>query len=84
VALTEGSEEQLDFGKLRKAEDSALLAEGFEPGGGDLWRRDGTYFGRDAALQNVHIVYLSTYRLDNSTLPSLDNSHDCQKSQGEQ
>jgi hypothetical protein len=53
VALTEGSEEQLGFGKLRKAEDSALLAEGFDPAGGVLWRRDGTYFGREAALQNA-------------------------------
>jgi hypothetical protein len=54
VALTEGSEEQLGFDKLRKVEESALLAEGFDPAGGELWRRDGIYFGREAALQNTH------------------------------
>jgi hypothetical protein len=52
--LADGSEEQLGADKLRKREDSVLLAEGFEPAGGDLWRRDGIYFGREAALQEAH------------------------------
>jgi hypothetical protein len=52
--LADGSEEQLGTDKLRKAQDSVLLAEGFEPAGGDLWRRDGIYFGREAALQYAH------------------------------
>jgi len=54
VFLTQGSEEQLGIAKLKKAQDSVLLAEGFEPAGGDLWRRDGIYFGREAALQEAH------------------------------
>jgi len=49
--LTQGSEDQSGAAKLRKREDSVLLAEGFEPAGGDLWRRDGIYYGREAALQ---------------------------------
>ena len=52
--MADGSEEQLGTDKLRKAQDSVLLAEGFEPAGGDLWRRDGIYFGREAALQYAH------------------------------
>ena len=52
--LTQGSEDQPGVAKLRKREDSVLLAEGFEPAGGDLWRRDGIYFGREAALQYAH------------------------------
>ena len=52
--LSEGSEEQRGDVKLRKREDSVLLAEGFEPAGGDLWRRDGIYYGREAALQHAH------------------------------
>jgi hypothetical protein len=52
--LTERSEEQPGVAKLRKREDSVLLAEGFEPAGGDLWRRDGIYYGREAALQYAH------------------------------
>ena len=52
--MTQGSEEQLGLIKLRKAQDSVLLAEGFEPAGGDLWRRDGIYYGREAALQEAH------------------------------
>jgi hypothetical protein len=53
--LTEGGEEQRGVAKLRKREDSVLLAEGFEPAGGDLWRRrEGIYFGREAALQEAH------------------------------
>ena len=52
--MADGSEEQLGTDKLRKAQDSVLLAEGFEPAGGDLWRRDGIYYGREAALQEAH------------------------------
>jgi hypothetical protein len=52
--LADGSEEQLGADKLRKAQDSVLLAEGFEPAGGDLWRREGIYYGREAALQYAH------------------------------
>ena len=52
--MTQGSEDQPGVAKLRKREDSVLLAEGFEPAGGDLWRRrDGIYFGREAALQEA-------------------------------
>ena len=49
--MTQGSEDQPGVAKLRKREDSVLLSEGFEPAGGDLWRRDGIYYGREAALQ---------------------------------
>ena len=52
--LTKGSEEQRGVAKLRKREDSILLAEGFKAVGGDLWRRDGIYYGREAALQEAH------------------------------
>jgi hypothetical protein len=52
--LTQGSEKQPGVAKLRKREDSVLLAEGFEPAGGDLWRREGIYYGREAALQYAH------------------------------
>jgi hypothetical protein len=52
--LTQRSEEHPGVVKLRKAQDSVLHAEGFEPAGGDLWRREGIYFGREAALQNAH------------------------------
>ena len=52
--LTTGSEEHSSVVKLRKAQDSVLLAEGFEPAGGELWRREGIYFGREAALQEAH------------------------------
>ena len=53
--MTEGGEEHPGVDKLRKREDSLLLAEGFEAAGGDLWRRrDGIYFGREAALQEAH------------------------------
>jgi len=54
VFLTEGSEEQFGLIKLKKEQDSVLLAEGFEPAGGDLWRRAGIYYGREAALQEAH------------------------------
>src|SRR5215208_1169718 len=52
--LTQGSEEHRGVAKLKKAQDSVLRAEGFEPAGGDLWRRDGIYYGREAALQDAH------------------------------
>ena len=52
--MTQGSEEQPGVVKLRKREDSVLLAEGFKAVGGDLWRRDGIYYGREAALQYAH------------------------------
>jgi hypothetical protein len=52
--VTRGSEEQLGVVKLRKREDSVLHAEGFEAAGGDLWRREGIYYGREAALQEAH------------------------------
>ncbi len=52
--LTQGSEDQPGVAKLTKREDSILLAEGFKPVGGDLWRREGIYYGREAALQYAH------------------------------
>jgi len=54
VFLIQASEEQRGVAKLKKAQDSVLLAEAFKPAGGDLWRRDGIYFGREAALQDAH------------------------------
>jgi hypothetical protein len=40
---------------LLDREDFALVAAGFEPTEeeGTLWRRDGVWFGREAALQSV-------------------------------
>ncbi len=52
--MTKASEEQRSVAKLRKEQDRVLLAEGFDPGGGDLWTRDGIYYGREAALQDAH------------------------------
>ena len=52
--MTQGSEDHPGVAKLRKREDSVLLAEGFEPAEGDLWRREGIYYGREAALQYAH------------------------------
>ena len=52
--LTQASEEQPGVVKLRKAQDTVLLAEGFKAVGGDLWSRDGIYYGREAALQYAH------------------------------
>jgi hypothetical protein len=52
--LTQGSEKQPGVAKLTKREYSILLAEGFKPVGGDLWRREGIYYGREAALQYAH------------------------------
>ena len=52
--MTQGSEEQLGIAKLKKEQDSVLLAEDFEPAGGDLWSREGIYYGREAALQEAH------------------------------
>jgi hypothetical protein len=58
--LTQGSEELPGVAELKKAQDSVLLAEGFEPAGGDLWKRDGIYFGREAALQYAHSSLLQS------------------------
>ena len=52
--MTQVRKEAFGLGKLNKEQDSLLLGEGFEPAGGGLWRRDGTYFGREAALQYAH------------------------------
>ena len=52
--MTQGSKDQPGVDKLREREDSVLLAEGFKPVGADLWRREGIYFGREAALQYAH------------------------------
>ena len=52
--MTQGSEDHPGVAKLTKREDSVLLAEGFEPAEGDLWRREGIYYGREAALQVAH------------------------------
>ena len=53
--MTEGRTDASPSSKLTKEQDALLVAEGFEPaGGGFLWRRDGVYFGREAALQNAH------------------------------
>ena len=52
--LTQVRKEAFGLGKLNKEQDSMLLGEGFEPAGGGLWRRDGTYFGREAAMQKAH------------------------------
>ena len=51
--MTQGAKEASGLGKLTQEQDSMLLVEGFEPVGSDLWRRDGTYFGREAALQKA-------------------------------
>ena len=51
--MTQGGKEASGWSKLSKEQDSMLLVEGFEPVGSDLWRRDGTYFGREAALQKA-------------------------------
>ncbi len=61
--MSEDSEEQRGVAKLSKEQDSVLLAEGFEPAAGELWRRAGIYFGREAALQYAH----SSIRQNEST-----------------
>ena len=39
---------------LLDREDFALVAAGFEPNeGGTLWRKDGVWFDREAALQSA-------------------------------
>ena len=60
--MIKASEVQPGVAKLRKREDSVLLAEGFEPAGGDLWRRDGIYYAREAALQDAHSSLLQSRR----------------------
>ncbi len=51
--MTRGIKEPSGSSKLSKEQDSLLRVEGFEPAGGGLWRRDGTYFGREAAMQKA-------------------------------
>jgi hypothetical protein len=54
TALTQVRKEAFGLvGKLNKEQDSMLLGEGFEPAADGLWRRDGTYFGREAAMQKA-------------------------------
>jgi hypothetical protein len=60
--LTKVRQEQSGVAKLKKEQDSVLHAEGFEPAGGDLWRREGTYYGREAALQHAHSSLLQSRR----------------------
>ena len=62
ILMTKARQEQPGVAKLKKAQNSVLLAEGFEPAGGDLWRRDGIYYGREAALQNAHSSLLQSRR----------------------
>jgi hypothetical protein len=45
---------------LREEEDALLLARGFQPAEGDLWRKDGMWFGREAALQRVSNIGKNT------------------------
>ena len=60
--LTKARQEQPGVAKLKKAQDSVLLADGFKPAGGDLWRREGIYYGREAALQEAHSSLLQSRR----------------------
>ncbi len=39
--------------RLVEKEDAMLAAAGFEPMGDDLWRKNGVWFSRGAALQQV-------------------------------
>ena len=56
--MTRGRKEPSGSSKLSKKQDSFLRVEGFEPAGGGLWRRDGIYFGREAAMQKAQSVLL--------------------------
>jgi len=60
--LTKARQEQHGVAKLKKAQDAILLAEGFKPAGADLWRREGIYYGREAALQDAHSSLLQSRR----------------------
>jgi hypothetical protein len=51
--VTRGRKEPSGSSKLSKEQVSFLGVEGFEPAGGGLWRRDGTYFGGEAAMQKA-------------------------------
>ena len=51
--MSEGRKDAFPSSKLGKEQDVMLVSEGFEPAGGGLWRRDGVYFGREAALQDA-------------------------------
>jgi hypothetical protein len=44
--------------KFRRREDLLLLSLGFERMGEELWRRDGIFFGREAALQTGQLELL--------------------------
>ena len=39
--------------QLRERENSLLLSSGFNPVEGNLWTREGSLFGREAALQRA-------------------------------
>jgi hypothetical protein len=56
--LPRAREEASGSSKLSKEQDTFLRVEGFEPAGGGLWRRDGTYFGREAAMQKAQSALL--------------------------
>ncbi len=47
------SESLLSLQRLRREENAKLAAAGFESIGGDLWRKDGSWYGREAALQQL-------------------------------
>ena len=51
--MIEDTERLSGLGRLAKEQDSMLLAAGFEPLEGTLWRRDGVHFGREAAMQSA-------------------------------
>ena len=75
--MTQVRKEAFGLGKLNKEQDSMLLGEGFEPAGGGLWRRDGTYFGREAAMQKAHRGILqrsgyAPYDLTNRGVPRVE------------
>jgi hypothetical protein len=54
VALGEGGGANRTLAAYRQKEDGLLVAAGFNPEeGANVWRRDGVYFGREAALQNA-------------------------------
>ena len=56
---SEGGERRAESGhllrlqRLRREENAMLAAAGFELVEGDLWRKDGCWFGREAALQRL-------------------------------
>ncbi len=44
--------------RQRSEENAKLVAAGFEAMGGDLWRKDGCWYGREAALQELRNKHL--------------------------